>query len=524
MSVSNVDGVGLKAALALQVGFELPETYNASRLLWENLRENADRPAVHHTSGSLTYRELTDLASRIGNALLNIGCKPGDRILVLMDDEPAHPATIMGAMRAGLIPILTNIQSPPDLLAYFVEDSAAVAAIASTEFANALDGSEIPVLTSHSAEIESASAQLDEAITARTDMAFWMYSSGSTGKPKGVVHKHEDVAYTAHTYAKHILNLTQDDICFSVPKIYFAYGFGNAISFPMSVGASTLLLSGRPTPDRCFEAITDHQPTVLFGLPTVYTALMNAPEVETADLSCVRLCISAAEVLSSELASGWRARFGHAIIEGLGSTEMLHIYLSNDGTQQKPGSAGRVVPGYAVRLVDQTGRQVAPGEEGIMEVCGLSGAQYYWNRPDKTAETMRGEWLYTGDRFTCDDDGFYFFKGRADDLVKVSGQWVYPLEIELALAEHPKVQEVCVQAVAMDDQRMTLTAWVKPQQAHDAGIELEQELKAFAKAQLLPHKYPRTIHFLETLPKTGTDKIDRQALRALASSTVGSAA
>ncbi|MBV6657415.1 MAG: benzoate-CoA ligase family protein [Devosiaceae bacterium] len=515
---------GLKAQLAADVGFDLAENYNASRLLWDNLANNAHRPAVHHASGVWSYAELAGLASQIGNTLLDAGCQPGDRVLLLMDDEPAHPAAIMGAMRAGLVPLLTNIQSPPDLLTFFLKDSSAKAAVASPELADLLSGADIPVFKTNDPKLREASEELTEAKTARRDMAFWMYSSGSTGRPKGVVHKHEDVAYTAHTYARSVLNLTADDICFSVPKIYFAYGFGNAVSFPMSVGASALLLSGRPTPGRCFEAIGKHKPTVLFGLPTVYTALMNAPEVDNADLASVRLCISAAEVLSSELANDWKRRFGHNIVEGLGSTEMLHIYLSNDETTQKPGSAGKTVPGYAVRLVDQKGDLVAAGEEGIMEVCGLSGAEYYWNRPDKTEDTMRGEWLYTGDRFTCDDDGFYYFKGRADDLVKVSGQWVYPLEIELALAEHPKVQEVCVQAVPMADQRMTLTAWVTPKEADDAGEGLERELKDFAKSQLLPYKYPRTIHFLDTLPKTGTDKIDRQALRALSSTSLGSAA
>lgn len=510
--------------LAANVGFELPETYNASRLLWDNLADNADRPAVHHASGTLSYAQLAKLAGQIGNAFLNAGCQPGDRVMLVMDDEPAYPAAIMGAMRAGLVPLLINIQSPSDLMDFFRTDSDAKAVMASASLIDQIADLNLPVLLSDSNDVTGASSELAEAPTRRTDMAFWMYSSGSTGKPKGVVHKHEDAAYTAHTYSRYILKLTANDVCFSVPKIYFAYGFGNAVSFPFSVGASSVLLSGRPTPDRSFAAIATHRPTVLFGLPTVYTALMSDSGVDTADLSSVRLCISAAEVLSSDLAQRWRDRFGHRIVEGLGSTEMLHIYLSNDEDVQKPGSAGRVVPGYAVRLVDQDGQDVPAGEEGIMEVCGLSGAEYYWNRPDKTDETMRGGWLYTGDRFICDDDGYYFFKGRADDLVKVSGQWVYPLEIELALAEHPKVREVCVQAIPLADQRMTLTAWVAPKDGAETSDALARELKDYAKAQLLPHKYPRTIHFVETLPKTGTDKIDRQALRALAPDQIGSAA
>lgn len=503
-------------SLAQQVGFDLPNRYNASRLLWDNLTDNADRPAVHHAGGTLSYAELAALAGRIGNMLLAQGCTPGDRVMLLMDDEPAYPAAIMGAMRAGLVPLLTNTHSPADMLSFLLSDSDARVAIVSPQFADTVADIGIAVIASDAPEIAQASPDLAEAPTIRTDMAFWMYSSGSTGRPKGVVHKHEDAAYAAHTYAKSILKLTAGDICFSVPKIYFAYGFGNSVAFPMSVGASAVLLSGRPTPDRSFEVIERHKPTILFGLPTVYTALMSHPAADHADLSSVRLCVSAAEVLSSELAQSWRERFGHRIVEGLGSTEMLHIYLSNTQESQKPGSAGCVVPGYQVRLVSGDGAVVAPGEEGVMEVCGLSGAEHYWNRPDKTAETMRDGWLHTADRFTCDKDGFYFFKGRADDLVKVSGQWVYPLEIELALAEHPKVREVCVQALPMADQRMTLTAWVTPKSHGDANDALARELKDFAKATLLPHKYPRQIVFLDALPKTGTDKIDRQALRAAA--------
>ena len=267
------------------------------------------------------------------------------------------------------------------------------------------------------------------------------------------------------------------------------------------------------TPERVFEQIAKHRPTVLFGLPTIYTALAHSAVAETADLSFVRLCISAAEILSEELAVKWKTRFGLNIIEGLGSTEILHIYLSNDETLQKTGSAGRAVPGYVVKLLDIDGQEVGPGEEGVMYVRGLSGAETYWNRPDKTSETMRDGWIMTGDCFVMDEDEHYFFKGRADDLVKVSGQWVYPMEIETTLNEHPKIKECCVQAIELADRRLTIKAWVALVDGIDGDEDFTKELQSFVKSKLLPHKYPREVVYLEALPKTGTNKIDRQVLK-----------
>ena len=506
--------------LAKKVGFKIPDQYNAARLLWDNLPDHSERPAVLHDSGIWTYAELTGEAARIGNHLKRF-CKRGDRVLLLMDDEPAYPAAIMGAMRAGLVPILTNTLSPAELIAFFLKDCAATAAIVSQGFENLLadatseDLACQTVLQVKKRPWKKESANLSECPTSHKDQAFWMYSSGSTGQPKGIVHLHEDAPYTAATYGANILKLESSDICFSIPKIFFAYGFGNSITFPMSRGAAVVLLSGRPTPERIFAHIAKYRPTVLFGLPTVYTALMHNVLAETADLRSVRLCISAAEILSEELSDKWQSRFGLTIIEGLGSTEMLHIYLSNDETRQKTGSAGRVVPGYAVRLVNEHGKDVAGGEEGIMHVRGLSGAELYWNRPDKTSETIRDGWLVTGDIFVMDEQGFYFFKGRADDLVKVSGQWVYPMEIETTLNEHPKVRECCVQAFELADQRMTIKAWVALTKGIKGDEALTEELKDFTKSKLLPHKYPRQIIYLSDLPKTGTNKIDRQALKSL---------
>jgi benzoate-CoA ligase family protein len=354
---------------------------------------------------------------------------------------------------------------------------------------------------------------LPEADTHRNEMAFWMYSSGSTGRPKGIVHLQHDMAYTEASFARNVLKLGPDDICFSAPKIFFAYGFGNAITFPFSVGATTLLLPGQPKPAPIFAAIEKYRPTIFFGLPTLYTMLTKADGATAADFSSLRLALSAAEVLSAEVFNGWKTLTGLDILEGLGSTEVLHIYLSNRSEKKKPGAAGLRVPGYEIALRDREGREVGDNEEGIMWVRGDSNTPLYWNRPDKSAETIReGGWIYTGDRFVRDSDGFHFFRGRADDLIKISGQWVYPLEVELCLAEHPDIRECAVFAAELPDRRMTLKAVVVMNKAgFDAG-DATKRLQDFVKEKLLPHKYPREVRFIDELPKTGTGKIDRQAL------------
>ena len=344
-------------------------------------------------------------------------------------------------------------------------------------------------------------------------MAFWMYSSGSTGRPKGIVHLQHDMAYSEAAFARHVLKLEPGDICFSVPKIFFAYGFGNSITFPFSAGAATLLLPGQPKPAAIFEAIERFRPTAFFGLPTLYTSLTKADGAAATDFSSLRIALSAAEVLSADVFHGWKNLTGLEIVEGLGSTEVLHIYLSNLPNRKKPGAAGLRVPGYEIALKGTDGRDVGDNEEGILWVRGDSATPLYWNRPDKSAETIReAGWIYTGDRFVRDSDGFHFFRGRADDLIKISGQWVYPLEVELCLAEHPEVRECAVFAAELPDRRMTLKAIVVMNAAAFDATAATKMLQDYVKAKLLPYKYPREVRFIDELPKTGTGKIDRQAL------------
>jgi benzoate-CoA ligase family protein len=534
MSGSLIDRVPPDALGVREIGFVLPERYNASAILLDNLsRGHGDRVAVTGPAGTRTYAQLADDASRFAACLMSLGAKRGERVLLFLDDTPAYPAALFGAIGAGLVPVLTNTLTPPDLLQFYLSDSGARIAICDAAFAGRFDavacgGTELGTLLIVNGEAPAGTSvatksmaewlarpvpALEAADTNRDDMAFWMYSSGSTGRPKGIVHLQHDMAYTHLSYARHLLALDENDICFSVPKIFFAYGLGNSITFPFAAGASSVLLPGQPKPAAIFDAIARYRPTVFFGLPTLYTALTKAPEAKAADLSSLRLALSAAETLPAEVFNAWKALSGVDIMEGLGSTEALHIYLSNTPRLKKPGAAGRRVPGYEVKLMEAGGRECRDGEEGILWVRGDSSAPCYWNRPDKTAETMREEgWIYTGDRFVRDADGFHFFRGRADDLVKVSGQWVYPLEVELCLADHPSVRECAVLAVEQADGLTTLKAFVVLAEAGTGSQAATRALQDYVKERLLPYKYPRIVAYLDELPKTGTGKIDRQAL------------
>jgi benzoate-CoA ligase family protein len=528
------DPVSLETPGAKAIGFTVPERYNAASILFDNLSKGyADRIALRGPAGERTYAALCGEAAQIGQALLAFGCQRGERVICLLDDTPDYLAVIFGAMRAGLVPVLLNTLSPPDLIQFYVEDSGARVAFVQSELFTKLgeaafraagvacvvicgegDVSQATILECRAlAEFrESHPTELEAADTHQDDMAFWMYSSGSTGKPKGVVHLHHDMLYTAESYSRYILKIHSDDICFSVPKIFFAYGFGNSCTFPFYAGASAVLMPGRPDAAAVFETVKNFCPTVFFGLPTLYTALIKDSAQADADFSSVRLCLSAAEVLAAEVFNAWKERFGHEIVEGLGSTEVLHIYLSNTEEDKRLGAAGRPVPGYEMKLLALDGSGETE-RDGVLMIRGTSSAPCYWNRPDKTAETMRDDWIWTGDRFDRDADGFYYFRGRADDLIKVSGQWVYPLEVELCLADHPMVKECAVLGLELPDRRMTLKAFVTPIDGVPMNDKTTTELQAFVKKKLVPYKYPRTIEYLTDLPKTGTGKIDRQALK-----------
>jgi benzoate-CoA ligase family protein len=534
MTPEIADGVPPDNPGSREIGFSIPARYNASRILFDNLAKgHGDRLALTGPAGTRSYAELCAEACRWGQGFLSLGLTRGDRILMFLDDTPAYPAAFFGAVRAGFVPLLINTLTPPDLLQFYLADSGATVAVTDAEFAGRFDaqactdaplaalivvngtaaGHAAPQAIAADEWLQTFPAELAEADTHRNEMAFWMYSSGSTGRPKGIVHLQHDMPYSDAAFAQTVLKLKPGDICFSVPKIFFAYGFGNSITFPFSAGAATLLLPGQPKPAAIFEAIARFRPTVFFGLPTLYTSLTKTDGAAAADFASLRMAVSAAEVLSTEVSNGWKALTGLDIIEGLGSTEVLHIYLCNREDRKKPGAAGLRVPGYEIALKDKDGCEVGDDEEGILWVRGDSATPLYWNRPDKTAEIVReGGWIYTGDRFVRDADGFHYFRGRADDLIKISGQWVYPLEVELCLAEHPEIRECAVFAAELPDRRMTLKAIVVMNRSDFDEGDVTKLLQDYVKAKLLPYKYPREIKFIDELPKTGTGKIDRQAI------------
>ena len=507
---------------ARAVGFRKADHPNCSAILFDNLARDPGALAVTGPAGTRTYAELCAEAAAWGRAFRAAGLERGERIAFVLDDTPAFPAAFFGAVRAGFVPVLLNTQTGRDLLTFFVEDSGAPLALCDAAFAPLFRAGDVRTLVvangegpswslSAAAFLAGHAGDLPMADTGPDDMAFWMYSSGSTGRPKGIVHLHHDMAYTAATYSEHVLGVRPGDRLFSAPKLFFAYGFGNGITFPFAAGASAVLMPGQPRAAAVLDAIERFRPTMLFGLPTLYTGLCRAPDASARDLSSLRLTLSAAETLSEDVARAWRDLSGCEAVEGLGSTEMLHIYLSNRPGDARPGSVGAPVPGYEVKLCDADGAEVPAGAEGVMWVRGHSSAPLYWNRPDKTAETMRGDWIHTSDRFVARGGAFYF-QGRADDLVKVSGQWVWPLEVERCLAEHPHVHECAVLADRLPDRRTALRAVVRLRGGHAADAEQTRALRDFVKGRLLPFKAPRSIEYVDALPHTGTGKIDRRAL------------
>jgi benzoate-CoA ligase family protein len=502
---------------------------NCSAILFDNLTRNPDKPALIGDFGALTYGALCALAARWGQAFIAEGLQKSDRILFLLADTPNSIAAFFGAVRVGLVPVLVNPAAPADLINYYIEDCGAKLTLVDEQIVDMVlplcrddaalqlvcDGNpgELRDMRIASADdfIAGHSAVLDAAKTSSTDLAFFMYSSGSTGRPKGIVHLHHDMAFTQASYGEHVLHLTPSDICFSVPKLFFAYGFGNSVTFPFSVGATSVLLRAQPSATAVLHAIETFRPSVFFGLPTLFSALCRDPKFTDTDLSSIRLTLSAAEVLAADLFEAWKAATGRGPVEGLGSTELLHIYLSNTPNDQRIGAAGTPVPGYEVRLLSPDGTPTPGGDEGVMEVRGDSAAPCYWNKPDKTAHTMRDGWIHTGDLFE-QKDGYYYFRGRSDDLIKISGQWVWPLEVEGCLQDNPEITEAAVLAYQLSDKRYSLHAFVVLGKGGIGDDTCRKRLQDYVKTALLPYKYPRSISFVDALPKTGTGKIDRQAL------------
>jgi benzoate-CoA ligase len=503
---------------------DLPERYNVGAdLIERNLAAGRDKnPAIHSAAGDLTYSDLFHLACGAAAALHDLGVRREERVLIAGYDSPGWVATFLGALRIGAVPVPVNplLQRSEDY-DHFIEDSLArvVAVDANTEeklepaITRAATAPRLLRMDQVAPGPESTAAP-----TRKDDMAFWLYSSGSTGKPKAVVHLHHDIPYTCVTYAEQVLGITERDTTFSTTGLFHAYGFGNNLTFPYWVGAATVLHAGRHTPATVLETIEKRKPTLFFSAPTLYNAILNFEGSKSRNLSSIRHCVAAAEALPAEVWRRWKDAYGLTILDGVGSTEMLHIYCSNRLDDLRPGSSGKPVPGYELKILDDGGEPVTNGEAGDLYVKGDSALALYWAQHEKSKRSILGEWFFTGDRYRVDQDGFYWYEGRSDDMIKVGGLWVSPIEIEAVLLEHSAVSEGAVVGISVDG-LTKVKAFVIAKGERAPGDALAAELQELCKSRLQRFQYPHVIEFVGELPKTVTGKIQRYKLRDLARET-----
>ena len=477
----------------------------------------------------LTYGELADGSARFAAGLRAAGIERERRIALVMLDTIDFPIAFWGALRAGVVPVPINTLLPPDITGYILKDSRAAALVVSAPLFEPLQPvverlgiGRVMVSAPDGAGgdfgrfLAGGEADTPPVECSPDEVAFWLYSSGSTGAPKGVRHVHSSLRATAETYGMQVLGVEPDDLMFSAAKLFFAYGLGNSMTFPMAVGAASVLLPDRPTPDAVLAAMRLWQPTMFAGVPTLYAALLAHPELGPgAGSERLRRCISAGEPLPEHIGLRWRERVGVDILDGLGSTEMLHIFLSNRPDDIRYGTTGRKVPGYELMILDEGGHQVADGEPGELVVRGPSAAEGYWNQREKSRRTFRGAWTHTGDTYSRDADGYYRYCGRSDDMLKVGGIWVSPFEVEEALIGHKAVLEAAVVGQPDEDRLIKPKAVVVLQEAaQDEDRErLTEALQEHVKQRIGVWKYPRWIEFRDTLPKTATGKIQRYKLR-----------
>ena len=510
----------------------LPQRFNFGRHILDINADHPDRIAYIDDATRITYGELDQRIRRCAAGLLQSGLRREERVLLMMHDTVDMPVAFLGALFAGIVAVPLNTLLPATDYAYMLEHSGARAVIVSAPLLPALKEAfsmakiEVPVFVAGVNAAPTGCRGFSEllacdplgaeanASTHADDIAFWLYSSGSTGRPKGTVHTHGNLYWTAELYGKPILGVRSDDIVFSAAKLFFAYGLGNGLTFPLSVGATVVLMAERPTPAAVFKRLTEQKPTVFCGVPTLFVAMLASPELPPGNAVALRICASAGEALPKEVGEQFRKHFGCDILDGLGSTEMLHIFVSNREGEVRYGSTGRPVPGYDVELRNDQMQPVPVGEVGDLYIRGPSAALFYWTNREKSRSTFLGDWVKSGDKYTVDADGFYTYAGRSDDMLKVSGQYVSPIEVESALIAHPAVLESAV--VGQNDEHgLTKTvAYVVLRDDRGTSATLENELKEFVKGRLAPHKYPREIHFVADLPKTATGKIQRFKLRA----------
>lgn len=512
---------------------DIPRQYNAAYdLLQRNLEAGrGHKIAFIDDKGSYSYSELDRRSSQLANALIAQGLQQEQRIMLCLHDTIDFPCVFLGAIKAGIIPVAVNTLLAAQDYEYMLTDSRARIVIVSEPLLPLFEPLLEKVATleqiivsgnpgekSHSLSsiMQAQPGEFTVAETVCDDACFWLYSSGSTGSPKGTVHVHSSLINTAELYARPVLGINENDVVFSAAKLFFAYGLGNGLSFPMSVGATTILMAERPTPDSVSKRLIEHQPSIFYGVPTLYGAMLASPALPKADAVNIRLCTSAGEALPEELSKRWHAHFGVDIYDGIGSTEMLHIYLSNRPDDIRYGTTGKAVPGYELKIVDDQGIVIdQPNESGELQVRGPTAANAYWNNRQKTRTTFMGEWTRSGDKYYLDEEGYYVYAGRNDDMLKVSGIYVSPIEVESTLMSHEAVLEVAVIAKEDPDHLIKPAAYVVLKNGYQASDEMSAILKQHVKDSLAPYKYPRWFRFVDELPKTATGKIQRFKLREL---------
>jgi benzoate-CoA ligase len=520
-----------------QMRFEFPVQFNmADYFLYHNLEEGrAEKRCLFYEDQSWTYAEAASWSNRAGNALLELGLEVEDRVLIALPDCPEFVWTWFGASRVGGVITMVNPLLPETDYEYYLDYTRARVAVIDESLVDAflqctrtarylkhilvvgdpkalVAGS---VIAFHSFEkmVSQMSDECSRADTTRDDIAIWLFTSGSTGKPKGAVHLHHDLPYNTECYAKRVLGINENDLTLAVPKLFFGYATGTNLLFPFAAGGATALFKERSTPQKIFEAIEQYQPTILTSVPTMINSMLNLEDSDAYDLSSLRLCLSAGEALPPELYERWVHKTGVEILDGIGSAEMFHIYITNRPGDVKPGSLGRIVDGYKAKIVDDDGRELPVGEMGTLKVNGDSAALCYWQAHEQSKATFAGDWCTTGDQFHVDEAGYYWYHGRTDEMLKVSGVFVSPAEIENCLLQHEAVLECAVIGHDPGDGLIKPKAFIVTRESFIEGDALAHEIQDFVKQSLAIYKYPRWIEFVSSLPKNDRGKIDRKQLK-----------